>query len=69
VNLEKGVMRSSMINIRMDATYGPADDECRRRLGLLVPHLQRAVSIGRLFDQSKAGAMRLVRWPLLAARR
>jgi hypothetical protein len=34
-NLEKGVMRSSMINIRMDATYGPADDECRRRLGLL----------------------------------
>jgi DNA-binding CsgD family transcriptional regulator len=54
VNLEKGVMRSSMINIRMDATYGPADDKCRRRLGLLVPHLQRAVSIGRLFDQSKA---------------
>jgi hypothetical protein len=54
VNLEKGVMRSSMINIRMDATYGPADDECRRRLALLVPHLQRAVSIGRLFDQSKA---------------
>jgi DNA-binding NarL/FixJ family response regulator len=54
VNLEKGVMRSSMINIRMDATYGPADDECRRRMTLLVPHLQRAVSIGRLFDQSKA---------------
>jgi hypothetical protein len=54
VNLEKGVMRSSMINIRMDATYGPADEKCRLRLALLVPHLQRAVSIGRLFDQSKA---------------
>ena len=53
VNLEKGVMRSSMINIRMDATYGPADDECRRRTTLLVPHLQRAVAIGRLFDQNK----------------
>lgn len=54
VNLEKGVMRSSMINIRMDAVSGPADDECKRRLSLLVPHLQRAVAIGRLFDQSKS---------------
>jgi len=54
VNLEKGVMRSSMINIRMGATYGPADGECKRRLALLVPHLQRAVSIGRLFDQSRS---------------
>lgn len=54
VNLEKGVMRSSMINIRMDATNGPADAECLRRMALLVPHLQRAVSIGRLFDQSQS---------------
>jgi DNA-binding CsgD family transcriptional regulator len=54
VNLEKGVMRSSMINIRHDATCGPADEESRRRLALLVPHLQRAVAIGKLFDQDKA---------------
>lgn len=54
VNLEKGILRSSMINIRTDASYGPADDESRRRLALLVPHLQRAVAIGRLFDQNKA---------------
>jgi DNA-binding CsgD family transcriptional regulator len=54
VNLEKGVMRSSMINIRMDATHGPADEECLRRMTLLVPHLQRAVAIGRLFDQEKS---------------
>jgi DNA-binding CsgD family transcriptional regulator len=54
VNLEKGVMRSSLLNIRMDATYGVADDAARHRTSLLVPHLQRAVAIGRLFDQSKA---------------
>lgn len=54
VNLEKGIMRSSMINIQTDASYGPADDELRRRVALLVPHLQRAVMIGRLFDQEMA---------------
>ena len=54
VNLEKGVTRTSLLNIRMDASYGLADDEARRRMGLLVPHFQRAVAIGRLFDQGKA---------------
>jgi DNA-binding CsgD family transcriptional regulator len=51
VNLEKGLLRTSMINVRMTV---PLKDRMRRRLGLLVPHLQRAVAIGRLFDQSKA---------------
>jgi DNA-binding CsgD family transcriptional regulator len=54
VNLEKGVMRSSLLNIRMDATYGVADEAALHRTRLLVPHFQRAVAIGRLFDQSKA---------------
>jgi DNA-binding CsgD family transcriptional regulator len=54
VNLEKGTARSSLLNIRMDATYGFADDEALRRTRLIVPHYQRAVAIGRLFDQSKA---------------
>ncbi len=54
VNLEKGVMRASLLNIRMDARYGVADEEALRRTRLLVPHFQRAVAIGRLFDQSKA---------------
>jgi DNA-binding CsgD family transcriptional regulator len=54
VNLEKGTTSSSLLNIRTDATYGMADDAARQRLALLVPHLQRAVAIGRLFDQSKA---------------
>lgn len=50
VNLEKGVLRTSMINVRMTV---PLNDQMRDRLSLLVPHLQRAVTIGRLFDQSK----------------
>ncbi len=56
VNLEKGVLRTSMINVRMTV---PLNDDMRRRLGLLVPHLQRAIAIGRLFDQSKAAEQAL----------
>ena len=51
VNLEKGVMRTSMINVRMTV---PLCQEMRRRLSLLVPHLQRAVAIGKLFDQKRS---------------
>jgi DNA-binding CsgD family transcriptional regulator len=54
VNLEKDVTLASLINIRMDATYGIVDDKARRRMSLLVPHFQRAVAIGRLFGQSRA---------------
>lgn len=53
VTLEKGATRVSLINIRMDATEGAVSDDARRRMGLLVPHLQRAVAIGRLFNQGK----------------
>jgi DNA-binding NarL/FixJ family response regulator len=54
VNLEKGATRASMLSVRTDATYGMADDEMRRRVALLFPHVHRAVTIGRLFDQSGA---------------
>jgi DNA-binding CsgD family transcriptional regulator len=54
VNLEKGVMRSSFIVVRTDAACGMAGEEIRDRLAALVPHLQRAVAIGRLVDQEKA---------------
>ncbi len=56
VNLEKGTARSSLLNIRMDAAYGPADEPALHRMALLVPHFQRAVAIGRLFDQGKSFA-------------
>jgi hypothetical protein len=47
-------MRSSFLVIRTDANYGMADDRMRKRIAALVPHLQRAVAIGRLFDRSQA---------------
>jgi len=53
VNFEKGVTRTSLINIRTDVAV---DEAMRQRMGLLVPHLQRAVAIGRLFDQGRAAA-------------
>jgi DNA-binding CsgD family transcriptional regulator len=53
VNLEKGAARSSVLNIRRDQTQGIVDDAARARAALIVPHFQRAVSIGRLFDQDK----------------
>lgn len=54
VNLEKGAARSSVLNIRRDETHGIVDDVVRQRAALIVPHFQRAVAIGRLFDQRKA---------------
>lgn len=51
VNLEKGVTRTSLINIRTEIAI---DEDMRQRMALLVPHLQRAVEIGRLFDQGRA---------------
>ena len=54
VNLEKGMLRSALINIRMDASLGFENENARERMAVLVPHLQRAVSIGRQFDQNKA---------------
>ena len=53
VNLEKSTTSSSVLNIRRDRTHGIVDDAVRRRAALIVPHFQRAVAIGRLFDQRK----------------
>jgi DNA-binding CsgD family transcriptional regulator len=53
VNLEKGSTSSSVLNIRRDHTHGIVDDAVRQRAALVVPHFQRAVAIGRLFDQRK----------------
>ncbi|MET4258163.1 DNA-binding CsgD family transcriptional regulator [Bradyrhizobium sp. S3.12.5] len=52
-NLEKGATNSSIISVRLHEKDGLADPDNRRRFALIVPHFQRAVSIGRLFDQSK----------------
>ena len=51
VNLEKGTTRCSLVNIRTEAA---ATKTMRHRLAMLVPHLQRAVVIGRVFNQKTA---------------
>jgi len=61
VNLEKGVTRSSFLAVRSDATYGLLDDAARQRLAAVVPHLQRAVAISRLFDQHRTTEEALAR--------
>lgn len=52
-NLERGATSSSVLGIRMHEQDGLADADNRRRLALVIPHFQRAVAIGRLFDQGK----------------
>ncbi|WP_441238467.1 helix-turn-helix transcriptional regulator [Bradyrhizobium sp. 930_D9_N1_4] len=52
-NLEKTATSASILAVRMHEKDGLADADDRRRLALIVPHFQRAVGIGRLFDQSK----------------
>jgi DNA-binding NarL/FixJ family response regulator len=51
VNLEKGITRTSMVNVRLTE---PLTDKMRRRFSLLVPHLQRAVTISKLFHQKNS---------------
>jgi DNA-binding CsgD family transcriptional regulator/PAS domain-containing protein len=53
-NLEKGAASSTVLTIRRNEEQGNVDNEMRRRAALVVPHYQRAASIGRLFDQTRA---------------
>lgn len=51
INLEKGVTRSSFLVVRTNESRGAIDSRMRERAAALAPHLLRAVTIGRLFDQ------------------
>lgn len=50
--LERGQSTSAFLNIRWAENDGPLDEGVRQRAALLIPHFQRAVAIGRLFDQN-----------------
>lgn len=52
VLLERDATRAAFISFPWRG--GPIDDDARERLALLVPHLQRAVAIGRLFARREA---------------
>src|SRR5262249_1535325 len=52
--LEKSVTSFSFISILRDEARGPVDDEMRRRMALIVPHVRRAVLIGKVIDLRQA---------------
>ena len=57
--LEKSETGCAMITIRRDARHGLADDEACRRMGLVVPHVRRAVLISRALEHSPAATVTL----------
>ena len=76
INLENGMTRSSLINVRMDASLGFANEEARRRLGSdlhdgLGPALA-GVAFGLLAIKPQFGIPLVVvvlvgrEWPMLA---
>lgn len=53
-NLQRYPTSSACFSLRRSERQGLADDEARRRVALIVPHVQRAVLIGREIDRQKA---------------
>jgi hypothetical protein len=58
-NVEKSATGCSIFTVTRDITDGPADDEFRRRFGLIVPHVRRALLIGNVIDRHKVEAAAL----------
>ncbi len=54
--LEKSTLSCSFITILRDEAHGVVDDEMRRRMSLVVPHVRRAVLIGKVIDLKRAEA-------------
>ena len=54
--LDKSATSVAMFGVFRHQRDGVADDEARRRMRLIVPHIRRAVLIGRLFDLKQAEA-------------
>jgi DNA-binding CsgD family transcriptional regulator len=54
--LEKSHLSCSFLTIIRDEASGPVDDEMRRRMALVIPHLRRAVLIGKVIDLKQTEA-------------
>jgi DNA-binding CsgD family transcriptional regulator len=52
--LQKAPLAVAMFTVFRHARDGVADDEMRRRMRLLIPHVRRAVLIGRLLDAKQS---------------
>ena len=54
--LDKSATSVAMFGVFRHERNGVVDDEARRRMRLIVPHIRRAVLIGRMFDLKAAEA-------------
>jgi len=54
--LDKSTTSAAMFGVFRHERDGVADDDTRRRMRLIVPHIRRAVLIGRLIDLKKTEA-------------
>jgi DNA-binding CsgD family transcriptional regulator/PAS domain-containing protein len=54
--LDKSTASAAMFGVFRHERDGVADDETRRRMRLIVPHIRRAVLIGRLIDLKRTEA-------------
>ena len=54
--LEKSALSCSFLTILRDEARGVVDDEMRRRMALIVPHVRRAVLISKVIDLKQAEA-------------
>ena len=54
--LDKSVTSAALFGVFRSERDGVVDDEARRRMQLIVPHIRRAVLVGRLIDLKSAEA-------------
>jgi len=54
--LEKSVASCAYLSVIRNQTQGMVDDAMRRRMGLIVPHVRRAVLISKVIDLKQAEA-------------
>jgi DNA-binding CsgD family transcriptional regulator len=59
VALEKSSTKAAMFGVFRHERHGLIDDEARRRMRLLVPHIRRAVLIAKVIDLKQAEASML----------
>jgi DNA-binding CsgD family transcriptional regulator len=57
--LDKSVTSAALFVVFRHQRDGPVDDETRRRMRLIVPHIRRSVLVGRLIDLKAAEAASL----------
>ena len=57
--LDKSLTSAAMFGVFRHEDQGVVDEETRRRMRLIVPHIRRAVQIGRLVDLKKGEATSL----------